>query len=134
MSRFEEIDYHSEKFLTRLQTSAFRVKANRWFSPESIEEDGGLLVLSAAGVASRLGNRDIRRQLRQDSRAQLAIPVDLQGIYYKSTVGLLQIGNQIEPVRLETLNTDGNTGVPMVQHALIDNRADRQGHPQIRFR
>lgn len=134
MSKFEDADYYPEDFPIRLQESTFRVKANKWFSPETVQEDGNEFVLSALRVASRFGNRSIRRQLQQDPNARLVIPADLQGVYYKSAVGLLQIGDELCPVRLETLNADGETGFPMVQHALIDTREDSQGQPQIRFR
>lgn len=137
MSAFEDI-IQSYESLPRVSADTLRVKANRWFTPEQVEEDGNVFFFNARRVMSRLGNRAIKHQLGIDSSSVLAIPADLQGVYYKSTVGLLLVEDQVTPtvVRLETLGADGSLGIGIVtvQHALIDSRINRKGQEQIRFR
>ena len=134
MNRFDEAYTTTEKYDMRLQANTLRVKILHWFTPKLEDENGNRLVFDANQVMSRLGNSAFRRAIRNDPEAELALVADMQGLYYKSAVGLLAIGNEIEPVRLETINIDAETGLPMVQHALIYTRMDSEGATQVKFR
>ena len=132
MSRLTE-SLSSNEYVRRLHPSNMRVKIWRWHTPMEVQEDGGL-VFSAADVASRFGNRHLRDELSEDPGAELVICDDSQEWRYKTTVGLLVVRNEILPVHLQTYNTDGVTGLPAVQHALIDTREHPEHGVQVQFR
>lgn len=134
MSRFEFPQSYLEPYATRLEAATLRVKIWHWFTPQAVEEDGNRLVFDANELASRFGNQSLGDKLRSDAGAELALLKDLQGLHYKSTIGLLAIGGDFQPVRLETFNTDGTTGMPTIQEALIDTRVTSSGNGQIKFR
>jgi hypothetical protein len=116
----------------RFQAETFRVKANRWIDVTLTDDED--VIVPAHKAASHLGNGWGARRYLKSRGFALIIPAMGAEVYYKSCIGILTMhpSGPGTTVRLETLNTDGLTGLPAVQFAILHCR-ERNGKTQVKF-